>query len=213
MTGTPGTTAPGWQPPPRRSLPGMNPDHARLCSSPEWAEHIRTDVLPALTRDVDLGARMLEVGPGPGAATGWLRDRVRELVLVESDEDASDKLAAAYAGTNVEIINADARVLPFADGHFDSAGAFTMLHHVPTVARQNALLAEILRVLRPGGVLIASDSVPSDELHRFHESDTYNPVEPGTLLTRLITLGYQDITIRVSYQLTFIAHKPDPTTE
>ena len=83
-----------------------------------------------------------------------------------------------------------------------------MLHHVPTVALQNRLLAEVLRVLRPGGVLVGSDSLPSDGLHGFHEGDTYNPVEPGTFLTRLQTLGYERITIGVGHALTFIAHRP-----
>jgi SAM-dependent methyltransferase len=186
----------------------MNPEHAKLCSSPEWAQRLQTEVLPLLCRDADLGAVMLEVGPGPGAATGWLSQRVTSLVAVEADPQAAQALAAAQAGTNVEVLARDAGTLPFEDGHFDSAGAFTMLHHIPTAAGQNAVLAEILRVLRPGGVLIASDSLPSDGLHHFHEADTYNPVEPGTLLTRLATLGFSDITIRVGRGLTFVAHKP-----
>ena len=53
----------------------MNDNHARVCTSPEWAQHIQTDILPTLTRDVDLGDQMLEIGPGPGAATEWLRGR------------------------------------------------------------------------------------------------------------------------------------------
>ena len=191
----------------------MNPEHARLCASPEWAEVIQTEVLPLLCRDADLGSVMLEVGPGPGAATGWLSRRVTTLVAVEADQAAADALAAAYAGTNVDVIAGDARTLPFEDGHFDSAGAFTMLHHIPTAAGQNALLAEILRVLRPGGALIASDSLPSDGLHHFHEADTYNPVEPETLLTRLATLGFADMTIRVGRGLTFVAHKPSEDSE
>jgi SAM-dependent methyltransferase len=186
----------------------MNPEHAKLCSSPEWAEFLQTEILPLLCREADLGAVMLEVGPGPGAATGWLSQRVTSLVAVEADQQAAGALAEAYAGTNVEVIARDAGTLPFEDGHFDSAGAFTMLHHIPTAAGQNALLAEILRVLKPGRALIASDSLPSDRLHHFHEADTYNPVEPGTLLTRLATLGYGDVTIRVGQGLTFIAHKP-----
>ena len=54
-----------------------------------------------------------------------------------------------------------------------------MLHHVPTLALQNKILAEAFRVLRPGGVLIGSDSLPSNDLHHFHDDDTYNPVEPA----------------------------------
>ena len=113
-----------------------------------------------------------------------------------------------YAATNVEVIHGDATALPFAAATFDSAGSFTMLHHVPTATQQNQLLAEVLRVLRPGGVLVGSDSLPSDELHHFHEGDTYNPIEPGTFLTRLQTLGFADITIAINQEMRFVAHKP-----
>jgi SAM-dependent methyltransferase len=189
----------------------VNANH-QLCSSPEWAEHLQTTVLPYLIRDVDLGQTMLEVGPGPGAATNWLRHRVGCLVVVENDREVVDKLRAAYAGTNVEVVAGDATAMTFDDGSFDAAGSFTMLHHVATVAGQNALLSEILRVLRPGGVLVGSDSLPSDGLHRFHEGDTYNPVEPTTLHLRLQTLGFERITVRADETLQFIAHKPGQLT-
>ena len=185
----------------------MNEFHARVCGSADWAEHLQNDILPAVTAGIDLGDEMLEVGPGPGAATDWLRHRVKRLVAIEHEEPAADALAARYAGTNVEVIRGDATDLSLADATFDAAGCFTMLHHVPTVALQNRLLAEVLRVLRPGGVLVGSDSLPSDGLHHFHEGDTYNPIEPGTLLTRLQTLGYARITIGVGETLTFIAHR------
>ena len=79
---------------------------------------------------------------------------------------------------------------------------------MPTATQQNQLLAEVLRVLRPGGVLVGSDSLPSDELHHFHQGDTYNPIEPGAFLTRLQTLGFADIAIAVSQEMRFVAHKP-----
>jgi ubiquinone/menaquinone biosynthesis C-methylase UbiE len=186
----------------------MNDNHARVCTSPEWAEHLRSDILTVLTRDADLGKEMLEIGPGPGAATEWLRHKVARLTAVEIDETAAAELAARYNGTNVEIVVGSAAELSYPDDSFDSAGCFTMLHHVPTVALQNKILAEAFRVLRPGGVLIGSDSVASTGLHDFHEGDTYNPVEPASLLPRLQTLGFGKITISVDYSVTFIAHKP-----
>jgi SAM-dependent methyltransferase len=188
----------------------MNENHATLCSSAEWAEHIQTEVLPALVPGVRLGEQMLEVGPGPGAATEWLRHRVRHLTALEVDQLAADKLAARYAGTNVDIVVGDAAQMRFATASFDAVGTFTMLHHIPTAGLQDRVLSEMLRVLRPGGVLIGSDSVASNDLHHFHETDTYNPIEPAALLTRLQTLGFQKITIVVDEILKFIAHKPAP---
>ncbi|GAA5201474.1 class I SAM-dependent methyltransferase [Rugosimonospora acidiphila] len=186
----------------------MNENHAKYCSSPEWAKYLQSEVLPWLTAGLDLGPELVEVGPGPGAATDWLRHKVKRLVAVESEDAAAQRLTERYAGGNVEVVHGDATELAFADGSFDTAACFTMLHHVPTAALQNRLLAEVLRVLRPGGVLIGSDSLPSDGLHHFHEGDTYNPVEPSVLLVRLQTLGFDRITLRVDGRTQFIAHKP-----
>lgn len=186
----------------------MNENHAKLCPSPEWAAHIQDKVLPCLTRHADVGEDMLEIGPGPGAATEWLRHRVRRLTALEVDAAAADELAGRYAGCNVEVVAGDASQLGYPDGSFDSVGSFTMLHHVPTLALQNKILAEAFRVLRPGGVLIGSDSLPDNDLHHFHAGDTYNPIEPASVLGRLQTLGFDKITIVADGILKFVAHKP-----
>jgi SAM-dependent methyltransferase len=186
----------------------MNKNHADLLGTDEWAAHLRGDVLAVVTDGIDLGPSLLEIGPGPGAATEYLRHRVERLVAIDLDPDTATALSQRFAGTNVEPVTGDATALPYPDGSFDTVGMFTMLHHVPTSALQNALLAGALRALRPGGWLIGSDSLPSDGLHQFHEGDTYNPVEPASFLTRLQTLGFTDITLTVNYGLTFRARKP-----
>ncbi len=188
----------------------MNSNHEKLCPSPEWAAHLQADVLPAVTAGVDLGQEMLEIGPGPGAATDWLRHKVDRLIAVEVDSEAADRLAERFAGTNVVVRVGDATQLPDPGESFDSVGTFTMLHHIPTVARQNELLAQAFRVLRPGGTLVCSDSLASNDLHHFHEGDTYNPVEPSSLLGRLQTIGFGRITIMVDGVLSFTARKPLP---
>jgi SAM-dependent methyltransferase len=186
----------------------MNENHARVCASPEWADHIQTEILPALTAGVDLGKEMLEIGPGPGAATEWLRHKVRRLTAVEVDTAAADKLAQRYEGTNVDVVVGSGAELSYPDDSFDSVGSFTMLHHVPTLALQNQILSEAFRVLRPGGILIGSDSLASNDLHHFHVDDTYNPIEPASVLSRLQTLGFDRITIVVDDTLKFAARKP-----
>ena len=188
----------------------MNENHAKLCPSREWAAYIQTELLPSLVAAVDLGVELLEVGPGPGAATEWLRHKVPRLWALEVDEEAAHKLAAKHAGNNVEVVTGDATEMTFADASFDSVCSFTMLHHVPTVALQDKVLREVFRVLRPGGVLIGTDSLASDELHRFHDGHTYNPLEPSSFLVRLQTVGFRKITLGVDEVLKFVAHKPTP---
>jgi len=186
----------------------MNENHARLCPTPEWAKYLQTDVLPVVTRDVDLGTAMLEIGPGPGAATDWLRHKVEQLTVVEIDEAAAGLLTERYSGTNVAVRTGSGADLDYPDGSVDSVGTFTMLHHVPTLALQNKILAEAFRVLRPGGALVGADSLPGNDLHHFHADDTYNPVDPASLIGRLQTIGFGQITVIVDESVKFIARKP-----
>jgi ubiquinone/menaquinone biosynthesis C-methylase UbiE len=180
-----------------------------MLKSPEWAAHLHEEILPAVTQGVDLGDDLLEIGPGPGASTDWLRRRVKRLVAIEIEPEPAAALAERFAGTNVEAVTGDATALPYPDESFDTVGMFTMLHHVPTNAQQNAILAGALRALRPGGTLIGSDSLGSDRLHRAHEGDTYNPVEAASFLTRLQTIGFGEIALWAGYGLRFQARKPE----
>ena len=125
---------------------------------------------------------MIEVGPGYGATTDILCEKAPRLTSVEIDEVLASMLTERFdEKSNVEIVVGDATALGYPDGRFTGAACFTMLHHVPTVALQDRLFAEVSRVLRPGAALVASDSLASDELAAHHEDDTYNPVDPDTL--------------------------------
>ena len=137
----------------------------------------------------------------------YVDDFAYRLVAVEQEEEAAARLIARFAGTNVEVVRGDAAALGYPDATFDTVATCTMLHHVPTRALQDKVLAEAFRVLRAGGTFLGSDSLPSDDLHKFHEGDTYNPVEPAGFLTRLQTVGFATITLHVSYNLVFTARK------
>lgn len=185
----------------------MNENHATLCSSPEWAEFLITDVLTPLIEHRDLGEQLLELGPGYGAATRWLRHRVKRVTALELDPAMAHALADELAGSNVTVEIGDCTRAPFPDASFDSVATFTMLHHLPTAALQYAALAEAFRVLRPGGVLVGSDSLASPELHQFHEGDTYNPIDPARLLVFLQAIGYARICLRVDRGIAFAARR------
>jgi ubiquinone/menaquinone biosynthesis C-methylase UbiE len=185
----------------------MNSNHTKLMPSPEWFAHIQDEVLPQAIAGVSLGPDLLELGPGWGAATEWLRTRVARLVTVEQEQESVTRLAEKYAGSTVSVVFGDAAALEYPDASFDTVATFTMLHHVPTRAQQDRVLAEAFRVLRSGGVFLGSDSLPSDGLHRFHEGDTYNPVEPAAFLTRLQMAGFAAITLQVAHNLIFTARK------
>jgi ubiquinone/menaquinone biosynthesis C-methylase UbiE len=72
---------------------------------------------------------------------------------------------------------------------------FTMLHHVPSPALQDKLLAEVCRVLRPGGLLTGTDSPETPERRQLHVGDVYQPVDPAGLAYRLVAAGFADAVV------------------
>lgn len=93
--------------------------------------------------------RVLDAGCG----RGQLAERIaRELGAVVIGVDQSERMVQLTRARGVEAVVGDVRELPFADGEFDCVVAAWMLYHVSGVDRA---LAELARVLRPGGRLVA----------------------------------------------------------
>lgn len=177
----------------------VNEDHA-VCGSDEWRAAVREDIIPWALAEGDLrdlGDRVLEVGPGYGATTDVFREKVARLVAVEIDPDLARALPARLGAGNVDVVEGDATALPCPDGAFSGAVCFAMLHHVAPVERQDQIFAEVARVVRKGGLFLASDSLRSDDLEAFHTGDTYQPVDPATLPRRLAEAGFVDVDVRI----------------
>jgi SAM-dependent methyltransferase len=175
----------------------MNFIHRRLCRSDVWRGFVHGKLLPWVLRDVALGDDVLEVGPGPGVTTEVLRTRAARLTAVEIDARLAASLAERMRGTNVKVVEGDATRLAFPDASFSGAVAFTMLHHVPSAALQDRLLAEVRRVLRPGGVFAGSDSVTSLGFRLLHVRDTNVTVPPETFAARLRAQGFAEAEVSV----------------
>ena len=175
----------------------VNEEHLGLCSSPQWARWVEDELMPWVLDGHDLGDHLLEFGPGPGLTTDILRRHAARVTAVELDPRLADQLAARLAGTNVAVVASDATRLPFPAGLFSAAACLTMLHHIPSAALQDAALAELGRVLRPGGVLVGSDGLDSAERRRLHLGGIFVPVSSATLPERLRRAGFVDACVEV----------------
>ncbi len=60
----------------------MNRVHRWFCASSHWKKAVETQIMPWVLNGIELGADVLEVGPGPGITTDLLRTRVSRLTCV-----------------------------------------------------------------------------------------------------------------------------------
>jgi ubiquinone/menaquinone biosynthesis C-methylase UbiE len=105
---------------------------------------------------IDLrGGRLLEIGCGNGYGMSLLAERFRPSRLAGIDLMPEQiERARARLPQSAEVAVGDATRLEFADASFDGVFVFGILHHIPA---WRTALAEIARVLRPGGVLLIEE--------------------------------------------------------
>src|SRR5919107_191601 len=122
------------------------------------------------------GKVLLEIGPGPVGlpeASG-----ARLAVAVEPPAPRLDAAGLLLRGDAVYLATG-AEAIPLLDGSVDAVVARNCLDHVADPA---AVLAEVVRVLRPGGTLILNVDVDgeatADEPHVFTAEDVRRPVPP-----------------------------------
>jgi SAM-dependent methyltransferase len=94
--------------------------------------------------------RVLDVGCGPGRLGALIVERTGAHVV---GVDSSPRMVELARESGLEALVGDVQSLPFATGSFDCALAAWMLYHVPNLDRA---AAELVRVLRPGGLLVAT---------------------------------------------------------
>lgn len=119
-------------------------------------------------------ACVLELGCGRAEKTRTLAEtgRVREIVALEVDNIQHERNLQVTDLPNVKFRHGGAEAIPAADASFDIVIMLKSLHHVPIPAMDQAL-AEVARVLKPGGVAWISEPVYAGELNEimrlFHD--------------------------------------------
>ncbi|TGU94847.1 class I SAM-dependent methyltransferase [Mesorhizobium sp. M00.F.Ca.ET.151.01.1.1] len=168
------------------------------------------------------GEKILDVGCGTGSLTFELA-KSAELASIEAIDFSPVFVEAAKrrnADPRIEIQQADATALPFADNAFDRALALLVLHFVPEAGKA---VAEMRRVTRPGGVVAAVvwdhlggmagmrmmiDTVAalSESGRQLRSRYCFQPMmQPGEMKRSFVEQGLADVTetelmIRMDYQ-------------
>jgi SAM-dependent methyltransferase len=128
------------------------------------------------------GARVLDVGCGTGVVSRELADRVGsrgQVVGVDPSRVFLREARRRARGAGIRFRHGSGTDLPFRDGSFDAAVAVTVLLHVPESDR---VLAEMCRVVRPGGTVAVLDQ----------DFGTFVVDLPDRALTRRIVDGHAE---------------------
>ncbi|GLZ28680.1 hypothetical protein Lesp02_08700 [Lentzea sp. NBRC 105346] len=104
------------------------------------------------------GHRVLDVGCGTGNLLRSIEKRHPDVDLTGLDPDPKALAVAARKVRRATLDRGFAQELPYPDGSFDRVFSSLMLHHLDSPVK-DTLLAEVRRVLKPGGLLVLADAV------------------------------------------------------
>ena len=146
------------------------------------AETHATHLLPHL----EPGLRVLDFGCGPGTISVGLASAVEPgefhgIDIEESQIDLARAAAEAGGHDNATFHVGDATDLPFEDDYFDVAHCHAVLMHVPDT---EAALAEVKRVLKPGGIIASREFIVASS---FLEPGAENTVPAWNAFANLVS--------------------------
>lgn len=132
-----------------------------------------------VARDLLAGHMVVDLASGEGYGAAWLAEVAESVIGLDIDRPSVEHARARYAvHENLEFAVGDIQSLPLADGCVDAVTCFEAIEHVEN---PRAVVEEIVRVLRPGGLLLVSTpnkAVYADERdynNEFHVHEFYLP--------------------------------------
>ncbi len=142
---------------------------------------------------------VVDVGTGTGFVAAGLASRVERVVGVDSSPAMLDRARRNLDSldiSNVDLVEGDIFALPLAGESVDAAFANMVLHHAEAPA---AMLAEMARVVRPGGAVVVTDEVEHPyEWMRHEHADVWLGFTEGQVKrfftgAGLETYGYESL--------------------
>lgn len=135
-----------------------------------------------------------DLGCGTGQTAVSLAPFVRRVIAVDASAEmlqaAKQRVASA---ANVELRQGDLEALPLEDARLDLAFVTLVLHHV---ADPGVVLAEVARVLQPGGRMVVVDMLPHDrDAYRQQMGHVWLGFSEDQMTTWLIDAGFEDCRI------------------
>ena len=166
---------------------------------------------------LETGMRVLDIGCGPGTITVGLAravhpGEIQGIDIEESQIDLARAAATAGSHANATFNVGNVLELPFEDNHFDVVHAHAVIMHIPDT---QSVLAEVKRVLKPGGILASRDLIGescfiepgSDGLQEAWDTFTNlmlgnggHPEIGKELKGLLINAGFTDLTCSASFE-------------
>src|SRR5574337_2114673 len=137
---------------------------------------------------------VLDVGSGLGLFVECCQRHAMRAVGMELSREG----IRASSARRLPVVRADlALTFPFRDGSFGSALAHHVLEHV-TPERERSILAEVRRVLRPGGfLLVVSPNVHHPQAR--DDPDHINLFTPHQLRSELRAAGFSNVSLSTNF--------------
>ncbi len=166
---------------------GFAESYARANETGLFNAHYEKPAMLALAGDVE-GRRVLDAGCGAGPFAAALRDRGAQVTGFDASP-AMVALARQRLGPDIPVLVADlTEPLPFATGEYDDVVASLVLHYLED---WSGPLAELRRVLRPGGRLLMSVNHPVIRPVVYPDEDYF----ATSAYTEDYTFGEQTVTL------------------